>query len=227
MALPTAETQAKVASEAAQTFIDHYYETLSRPPPRRTLAPFYASASPRLVAAGVGVPDISINGRVCGSAGEYEALLEAQGARVTYDVRSFDAQPVHPSFGAGQPSGPGETTAASPDKGDCVSVALQVSGVVRYGRGHTSRDDGGAAATTTTTTAAATNTNTTTAAPVVNGGASFFGGGGGEKKDADSGPAEKAFNEAFLLVPHWEAWAPNAPRGLRRWVIASQNFRAL
>ena len=46
-------------------------------------------------------------------------------------------------------------------------------------------------------------------------------------KAGEEGTTERAFNEAWLLVPHWEAWARNPPRGLRRWVVASQNFRAL
>lgn len=37
----------------------------------------------------------------------------------------------------------------------------------------------------------------------------------------------KAFNEVFVLVPNWEALGRNAPRGLRRWLIMSQNFRTL
>ncbi|KAI1469737.1 uncharacterized protein F4812DRAFT_420159 [Daldinia caldariorum] len=200
MALPTPETQAKVASEAAQSFVDHFYETLNK---RRPLAPFYASASPRLTAAGV-VPDISINGLVLPSVSAYESLLDTQAggggagaggsgssgsAHVNYDVASFDAHPVNPVFRIGEP----ETDAGAAVKsGDRLSFAVQVSGVVRYGRGR--RDDATAGA-----------------------------GGNGD----DDAPLEKPFNEAFLLVPHWEAWARNAPRGLRRWVIVSQNFRAL
>ncbi|KAK6075296.1 nuclear transport factor 2 domain-containing protein [Seiridium cupressi] len=37
----------------------------------------------------------------------------------------------------------------------------------------------------------------------------------------------KGFNDAFVLVPHWEAQGRNAPRGLRRWVVVSQNSRHL
>lgn len=65
------------------------------------------------------------------------------------------------------------------EAGDRISLAVQVSGTVRYG------------------------------------------------KAGEEGTTERAFNEAWLLVPHWEAWARNPPRGLRRWVVASQNFRAL
>lgn len=40
-------------------------------------------------------------------------------------------------------------------------------------------------------------------------------------------PPEVAFNESWLLVPHWEALGRNAARGLKKWVVVSQNFRAL
>ena len=65
------------------------------------------------------------------------------------------------------------------EAGDRISLAVQVSGTVRYG------------------------------------------------KAGEEGTTERAFNEAWLLGPHWEAWARNPARGLRRWVVASQNFRAL
>lgn len=45
----------------------------------------------------------------------------------------------------------------------------------------------------------------------------------GQGKDA---PA-KMFNETFVLVPNWDAMKKNPPRGLQKWLIMSQNFRAL
>ncbi|KAF3060334.1 putative nuclear transport factor 2 domain-containing protein [Daldinia childiae] len=172
MALPSPETQAKVASEAAQAFVDHFYEALSK---RRPINNFYASTSARLTAAGV-KPDISINGLLVPDASAYEALLETQGGPVSYDIASFDAQPVNPCFrigepelGAGAGAGRDATAAAAVRNGDRLSFAVQ----------------------------------------------------------DDNEPLEKPFNEAFLLVPHWEAWGRNASRGLRKWVIVSQNFRAL
>lgn len=38
---------------------------------------------------------------------------------------------------------------------------------------------------------------------------------------------QKMFNETFVLVPNWEAMGKNPPRGIKRWLIMSQNFRAL
>ncbi|KAI6080731.1 hypothetical protein F4821DRAFT_250892 [Hypoxylon rubiginosum] len=204
MALPTAEIQANVVSAAAQTFVDQYYEALARRQ-NRNLDHFYASTSPRLAGAGI-KPDISINGRVCESVAEFESLLETQGSPASYDVRSFDAHPVNPAFGAGRHEG-GDT--ASVDKGDLVSFAVQVSGILKLGKGHVSREpeatDGAVA-------------------PVAPTGGNIFGPG---EKVEDAGPIEKQFNEAFLLVPHWEAWAKNPPKNMRKWVIVSQNYRTM
>ncbi|KAI0833018.1 hypothetical protein F5Y06DRAFT_184402 [Hypoxylon sp. FL0890] len=214
MALPSPETQYKVASEAAQVFIDHYYEAVSR---RRPLGMFYASTSPRLTAAGVR-PDISINGLVCADVAAYEALLETQGGPVNYDIGSFDAHPVNPHFRAGEPEdqsgsgGAATAAAATVRNGDRMSFAVQVSGTVRYGRGHIATGDDGKAA---NTAAALPNAFTGTAGAAT-----------GDAKPEDV-VQEKDFNEAFVLVPHWEAWARNAPRGLRKWVVVSHNFRTL
>ncbi|XXH00624.1 hypothetical protein Hte_006972 [Hypoxylon texense] len=233
MAPPSLDTQVSVVSAAAQTFVDHYYELLSRPRARggggggghghgpsssspSSLSPFYASSSPRLAAAGL-APDIVVNGRPCASVAEFESLLEAQGHPAAYEVRSFDAQPVNPAFATttgAAAAAPG--AAASAEKGDLVSFALQVSGVVRLGRGHVSRGENGEAP-------GAASGGGGAVVPVAPGG-NVFGPGKGE----DTGPIEKQFNEAFLLVPHWEAWvAKNPPRNMRKWVILSQNYRTL
>ncbi|KAF6819115.1 nuclear transport factor 2 domain-containing protein [Colletotrichum musicola] len=45
----------------------------------------------------------------------------------------------------------------------------------------------------------------------------------GKGRDA---PA-KTFNEVFVLVPNWDTFGKNPPRGARRWLVMSQNFRAL
>ncbi|KAI8946211.1 hypothetical protein F4801DRAFT_565454 [Xylaria longipes] len=204
--LPSLDTQARVVSDAAQDFVEHYYESLNN---RQPLAQYYASTSTRLTSASV-KPDISINGRVLESVAEYEALLDAQGRNVRYTVASFDAQPVSPNYALGCPealslsgtdasssaSGRGKVAKSIKD-GDRVSFVVQVNGTIRYGR------PGDA---------------TTTAPPAV--------GGGGNPTPGDGEPPETGFNEAWLLVPHWEALGRNAPYGLKKWVVVSQNFRA-
>lgn len=191
--------------------MEHYYDSLNK---RQPLAQYYASVSPHLTSASV-KPDISINGRVVESVAAYEALLDAQGKHVHYDVASFDAHPVNPNYATGCPEalslaadgseaearggpGRGKVTKSVKD-GDRVSFLVQVNGTVRYGK------SGDAPPATAAATSAAA---------------------GGDAASGDGTPAETAFNEAWLLVPHWEALGRNASRGLRRWVVTSQNFRA-
>ncbi|KAI0192180.1 nuclear transport factor 2 domain-containing protein [Astrocystis sublimbata] len=203
--LPSLDTQARVASDAAQAFVTHYYESLNK---RQPLAQYYASTSTHLSSVPV-KPDISINGQVVESVAAYEALLDAQGKNVQYTVASFDAQPVSPNYALGCPdalalsgsdtssNAPGRSKVAKSIKdGDRVSFTVQVSGVVRYGK---AGDDSAAT------------------------GPSAGPGSG----PGDGEPPEMGFNEAWLLVPHWEALGRNASRGLKEWVVVSQNFRAL
>ena len=45
----------------------------------------------------------------------------------------------------------------------------------------------------------------------------------GRGKDA----TQKMFNETFVLVPNWDGMVKNPPRGMKKWLVMSQNFRAL
>ncbi|KAK7910821.1 nuclear transport factor 2 domain-containing protein [Apiospora marii] len=176
--------QAKVASEAAQIFVDSFYETLNR---GRSPAQHYVSASTKLTTVGGLTPDISVNGRVCGAGGaeaggpvaEYEKLLEAQGSPVHYEIHSFDAQPLNPNYVIGlTPAEQAQPVSSTRERdvAERLSFSVQVSGAVKLGKG----------------------------------------------EDV----AEKDFNEAFVLVPHWEAHGRNASRNMRKYLIVSQNFRS-
>ncbi|KAI1827893.1 hypothetical protein F4861DRAFT_293608 [Xylaria intraflava] len=241
--LPSLDSQAKVVSDAAQNFVENYYNSLNK---RLPLAQYYADSSTHLTSASV-KPDISINGRVLDSPAEYETLLDKQGAPVYYDVLSFDAHVVNPNYSLGCPKAlslsadeatPGQAKVAKSIKdGDRVSFAIQVNGSVRYGK-----PGDGPAATGVKTTAAdtfnplttATTTTpsnpTTTPAPTpaptsdTTPAAAATGEQGGNST-AEAQPVESAFNEAWYLVPHWEALGRNAARGLRGWLVVSQNFR--
>ncbi|KAH7033448.1 uncharacterized protein B0I36DRAFT_362113 [Microdochium trichocladiopsis] len=176
MALPNLEAQLKTVSEAAQNFVDSYYEALNK---RRDTSAFYATTSPKLTAAGV-VPDISINGHVLGPDAKTarDLLVDSRGPNVHYEVGSFDAHPVNVNYAVGADA-VNNTGSNLSSRNERISFAVQVSGAVKYG------------------------------------------------KSGEDGFLEQAFTEAWLLVPHWEAQGPKAPRGLRRWVVVSQNFRAL
>lgn len=170
-------------SAAAQIFVDSFYETLNR---GRSPAQHYVSASSKLTTVGGLVPDISVNGRVCGAGGagggpvaEYEKLLEAQGAPVHYEIHSFDAQPLNPHYVIGlAPAEQAQPVSSTRERdvAERLSFSVQVSGAVKLGKGEDVVD--------------------------------------------------KDFNEVFVLVPHWEAHGRNASRNMRKYLIASQNFRS-
>ncbi|KAI1092482.1 hypothetical protein F5B19DRAFT_454131 [Rostrohypoxylon terebratum] len=220
MSLPTMETQIRVASEAARNFVDHFYEARTR---KRSLGMFYASTSPRLTGADV-KPDISINGKHVPDVAAYEAMLEAQGSPVIYDIASFDAHPVSAHYTVGEPetgaeNGRDATAVAVVRNGDRISFVVQVSGMIRYTNEHT------APSTTANAEEGKATPPPSGATPGANASTPFAVGATPTPAEAD--PPEQPFTEAFLLVPHWEASARNAPRGLRKWVIISQNYRTL
>ena len=154
---------------AADNFVNNYYQAINN---RATLLPFYINSSPRYA-----IPaDISINGAVVATPADYSQLLEAQGPGAHYEIESFDAHVVNPSFQYGAPENV-QTNTRVEKNGKKMSIAVTIMGKVQFGRGREA--------------------------------------------------LQKMFNETFVLVPNWESMAGNPPRGLMRWLIMSQNFRAL
>ncbi|KAL2677216.1 hypothetical protein Neosp_010984 [[Neocosmospora] mangrovei] len=157
MALPDEDTQVRVASEAAEIFVTHYYQAVNK---QSALLPFYINSSSRYP-----IPaDISINGAVLSAPDDYSKLLEAQGQGALYELESFDSHNVYDG-------------AKVEKNGGRMSILVNVMGKVQYGKGRE--------------------------AP------------------------QKMFHETFVLVPNWEAMVKNPPKGVKRWLIMSQNFRAL
>ncbi|QUC22447.1 uncharacterized protein UV8b_06688 [Ustilaginoidea virens] len=169
MPLPDADTEVKASSEAAESFVSHYYQALNS---RSQLLPFYINSSPKYSVAA----DISINGSVLATPADYSTLLDAQGQGVRYDIESLDAHVINPSSQYGAPESVHDNSKVEKNGGR-MSIVVTTMGRVQFGKGRE--------------------------AP------------------------QKMFNETFVLVPNWDAMARNPPRGLRRWLIQSQNFRAL
>ncbi|KAK5993861.1 hypothetical protein PT974_07298 [Cladobotryum mycophilum] len=169
MPLPDADTEVRASSEAAETFVNLYYQAINN---RSKLDPFYVNSSSRYSISA----DISINGSVVPTPEEYSKLLETQGKDVDYEIESFDAHVMSPSFQFGAPEKVYDNDRIEKNGGR-MSIVVTAMGKVRFGKG----------------------------------------------RDAP----QKMFNETFVLVPNWEAMNKNPPRGLRRWLIMSQNFRAL
>ncbi|KOS17049.1 hypothetical protein ESCO_005944 [Escovopsis weberi] len=169
MPLPDGDTQIRASSEAAEAFVNSYYQAINN---KSKLDPFYVNVSTRYSISA----DISINGSVVTSPEAYLKLLESQGEDVSYLVESFDAHVMNPSFQLGAPETVYDNERVEKNGGR-MSIVVTTMGKVRFGKGRE--------------------------AP------------------------QKMFNETFVLVPNWDAMTRNPPRGVRRWLVMSQNFRAL
>lgn len=192
MSYPTEETEVKISSEGAQTFVDWYYRDLNE---ARPLSSYYVNSSAKYSNAGVSA-DITINGAHLANPGDYEALLEEQrggssasnGAtdssqsrrstgkpRVRYEVDSFDAQVINDDYLIAAPE---YITSKGPDRtGGRISILVSVMGILHL--------------------------------------------------DTEPEATRKTFNEAFVLVPNWDARGRNPPRNVKRFLISSQNYRSL
>lgn len=201
MAYPSLETDVKVSSEGAQSFVEWYYNDVND---HRSLASFYVNSSSKYTNAGI-TADITINGGVLASPAEYEALLDEQrgvapsnsnnkangtgnsttggsssssrtpALRVRYEVDGFDTQVINNDYGLACPD---QILSRGPDKaGGRISMVVSVQGVVHLG--------------------------------------------------SPPDTQHKRFHEVFVLVPNWDVRARNAPRGAKRFLISSQNYRTL
>ncbi|KAJ3499190.1 hypothetical protein NLG97_g546 [Lecanicillium saksenae] len=167
--LPDAHTEVQVSGEAADNFVNTYYQAINS---KANLQSFYVNTSPRYTISA----DISINGQLVATPADYLKLIEAQGNGVHYDVESLDSHVMNPSFKFGMPENVHDAAKAERN-GSRMSIVVTAVGRVQFGKG----------------------------------------------KDAP----QKMFNETFILVPNWDAMARNPPRGAKKWLIMSQNFRAL
>ena len=159
----------RLPNAAAESFVNRYYQAVNG---RAKVDSFYINSSPKYTMPA----DISINGKVLGSPAEYNALLEAQGAGVRYEMESLDTHVINPSTGLAAPENVHDNAKVE-RSGGRISMVVTIMGKVQYGK----------------------------------------------ERDAP----QRMFNETFVLVPNWDAMARNPPRGLHRWLVMSQNFRAL
>lgn len=145
MAYPNQETEVKVSSQGADSFVSWYYQDLNE---HRSLAPYYVNSSARYTGAGI-TADVTINGAHLNDPAEYEALLDTQrrgnngtnGAdhssskhattKVRYEVTSHDTQVLNNDYGLGCPE---NILAKGPDsRGDRISMLVTVTGTLHLG----------------------------------------------------------------------------------------------
>lgn len=150
---------------------------------------------------------ISANGAAVETPAAYASLVLGQGQDTFYEVLGFDSQVVNPRFALALPGGTAPAALLALDRAAArCSVLVQVAGRVRFKK------------------AAAAGGEEDT--KLVNGGGGAEHHGDPMSKIDDG--SEKFFNEVFVLVPNWDAvLGRNPPKGLRKWVIMSQNYRAM
>lgn len=185
---------------AAQIFVDAYYDALNRRKPTVALPPFYVSSS---TAYNAYPPDISINGRPLTSPAEYGALLEQYYHKEDQDpatAASTDSKKPPPASSRQQPVKPQVRFEVESFDAHVVNPDYNLAAPPHV---LSTPDKSGAKCSVLTQVT----------------GRIYYGRG----RDA---PA-KTFNEVFVLVPNWDMFVRNPPKGARRWLIMSQNFRAL
>ncbi|CZT47515.1 related to nuclear transport factor 2 domain protein [Rhynchosporium secalis] len=122
MAELTEDIAQKVAANAAEEFVKHYYAALNsskggQPP----IASFYLSPTDSRT------PTISINGEVFHEATLLQSKIDDQPERSQYEVQSFDCQVLNSNYNVGV-----DDTAISPEKdGRKMSILVLVSGSVK------------------------------------------------------------------------------------------------
>jgi len=166
------DTEVKVATDAAQHFVDTFYPTLGNPKTKATIASFYIK--PTLVSPQR--PDITLNGNVMTDPSEVQKMFETQIPKAFYEVQSFDCHIVNPNYNVGL-----DDAALGPNKdGKKMSIVVMVSGSVKYYK---------------------------------------------TSEEEEARAEARGFTETFVLVPNQDAQNPKAAKGLKRWLIQSQNFR--
>lgn len=144
MSFPTQETEVKVSSNGADSFVSWYYQDLNE---ARSLTPYYINSSSKYTEAGI-TADVTINGAHLTDPSEYEVLLDQQrrsaaaaagntngehssnkNQKVRYEVTSHDTQVLNNDYGLGCPE---HILKQGPDRhGGRVSMLVTVTGTLK------------------------------------------------------------------------------------------------
>ncbi|CAG8979517.1 hypothetical protein HYALB_00004969 [Hymenoscyphus albidus] len=113
--------------KTSEIFTQSYYPSLSRPHTIKDIPSYYVPLSPSSPLK----PSISLNGNLVTDPASLPALFEKQPPKTHYEVQSFDCHVLNANFNIGAPEGLLEPNNA----GKKMSIAVTVSGSVRYGEG--------------------------------------------------------------------------------------------
>ncbi|KIN03788.1 hypothetical protein OIDMADRAFT_18029 [Oidiodendron maius Zn] len=129
MAEPADDIQVKIATDAAEKFVESYYPSLNNAKGRAHLTEFYirpTEASPLQA-------DITLNGNTVADPAQLQSIFENQVSKAHYDVQSFDCQVINTNYNVGI----NETMFAPNKDGKKMSILVMVNGSVKYFRDNT------------------------------------------------------------------------------------------
>ncbi|KAG4439346.1 hypothetical protein IFR05_005158 [Cadophora sp. M221] len=123
MAEPTEDIEVKVATNAAEDFVNTYYAALNGSKGHANLASFYLKPTEARPLKS----QISMNGKILQDPAALQTAIDDQPERSQYDVQSFDCQVLNSNYNVGV-----EDNAVGPEKdGRKMSILVLISGSIK------------------------------------------------------------------------------------------------
>ncbi|KAK0719708.1 hypothetical protein B0H67DRAFT_643030 [Lasiosphaeris hirsuta] len=200
MALSRSETSIRCSAEAAKVFVDWYYQSVNEGKP---VAGAYVTNNATYRASGHPPSDICANGLVVATPEEWDQMLAQQ--RFIPANAAASAATTSTTIGRSPPSAVNydvecyDAHVINPDFRFAAPPALLTDG-----KAHGSGESNGAGVRMMVMVS-------------VSGTVTF-----GLEKDAP----KQHFSDVFILVPNWDVIAKHGSRGTRRYIVASQTYRA-
>ncbi|KAI9648131.1 hypothetical protein NHQ30_002763 [Ciborinia camelliae] len=124
MSDPTEDTQAELATKAADIFVESFYEALNKPNLRSTITTFYVKPS----ALAPAEASITLNGNVIPTPSAFQETFENKIGKTAYEAQSYDTHVINPNYNIGV-----DKSKLGADKdGKKISIVVMVNGQVKY-----------------------------------------------------------------------------------------------
>ncbi|RAL59900.1 hypothetical protein DID88_000527 [Monilinia fructigena] len=124
MSDPTEDTQAELATTAAEIFVESFYEALNKPNLRSGITAFYIKPSTLAPAEA----SITLNGNVIPTPSAFQETFQNKIGKAAYEVQSYDTHVINPNYNIGV-----EESKLGVDKdGRKISIIVMVNGQVKY-----------------------------------------------------------------------------------------------
>ncbi|KAK3360064.1 hypothetical protein B0T25DRAFT_629288 [Lasiosphaeria hispida] len=199
MALSRSDTSIRCSAEAAKVFVDWYYQSINE---GRPVAGAYVTNNATYRTAGHPPSDICANGLVVATPEEWDKMLAQQRfipASASTTAAAASASSRSPPLAVNYDVECYDVHAINPDFRFAAPPALLTDG-----KAHGSGESNGAGVRMMMMVS-------------VSGTVTF-----GLDKDAP----KQHFSDIFILVPNWDVIAKHGSRSTRRYIVASQTYRA-